>query len=108
MGTALAVFIVANIIPGIYVSDFYVAILVSLVLGFINLLIRPVLLILTLPINIITLGLFSFVTNALLFWFVAFLIKGFEIDGFLPALVGSLFVSAISFLLHRPLVNTDK
>ena len=108
MGTALAVFLSAYIIPGISVSNFYVALLVSLLLGFINVLIRPILIILTLPINILTLGLFSFVINALLFWSVSALVSGFSVDGFLPALVGSLFVSTVSFLLHKILLRSEE
>ena len=108
VGTALAVFVSAHIIPGISVSDFYVALLVSLLLGLINVLIRPILIILTLPINIITLGLFSFIINAFLFWSVAALVTGFSVDGFLPALVGSLFVSAVGFLLHKNLLRNEE
>lgn len=94
--TALALLIVARLIPGIEVEGIYAAIIAAVLLGVFNLIARPILVVLTLPITIVTLGLFIFVINALLFWFVASFVEGFAVSGFLTALIGSLIVSVIS------------
>jgi putative membrane protein len=91
--TALGLLIAAYFIPGIEVSGFYIAIIAAIILGLLNLIVRPVILLLTLPINIITLGLFTFVINAFMFWFAASFIEGFSVTGFIPALLGSILVS---------------
>lgn len=96
--TALALMICAYLIPGIVVANIYVAIIAAVILGLLNLIARPILVVLTFPITILTLGLFIFVINAALFWFTASFIDGFEVAGFIPALVGSLVVSLISTL----------
>jgi putative membrane protein len=97
---ALAVLIAAQVIPQIDVSGFVTALLVAIVLGIINTFIRPVLVFLTLPISVLTLGLFIFVLNALLFWLTGLLVAGFEVQGVIGALLGSILVSAISWLLN--------
>ncbi|HEY5383450.1 MAG TPA: phage holin family protein, partial [Candidatus Paceibacterota bacterium] len=74
--TAVTLLLISRYIPGILVESFYTALIVSLIWGILGLTVRPVLKILTLPINILTLGLFSFVLNALLFWFLATFIAG--------------------------------
>lgn len=94
--TAIAVLIASYYVPGIAVASVYTALVVALVLGIVNLVIKPVLFILTLPITILTLGLFAFVLNALMLWLVATLVKGFEVQGFIPALLGSLVIAVIS------------
>lgn len=94
----LAVMLVANVVPGIAVRDFYTALLVALVYGLMNAIVRPLLLILTLPINLLTLGLFTFVLNALLFWLVARIVPGFSVAGFAPAFWGALILWAVSYL----------
>src|SRR3989338_6956862 len=96
--TALAVMLAAYLVPGITVSGLYTALWVALVLGIINAIIRPILLLLTLPINLLTLGLFTFVLNGLLFWLVASLIGGFEVQGFWAAVFGSLVVTVVSWI----------
>jgi len=98
---ALALLLAAEIIPGITVSGFYIAVIASVILGLLNLVVRPVLILLTLPINILTLGLFTLVINAALFGFAASFIEGFSVSGFLPALLGSLLVSIASTLVNR-------
>ena len=77
--TVLALLLVSNFIPGITVSSFYIALIVAVVLGLVNLVLKPILIILTLPITLLTLGLFTFVINALLFWFVSTFIDGFVV-----------------------------
>lgn len=98
---ALALMLVAYIFPKIEVSGFYIALVTALILGLINAVIRPFLLLITLPINILTLGLFTFVINALLFWFVASFIEGFYVATFWAAFFGALVFSIISsFAAH--------
>jgi putative membrane protein len=95
---ALALMAVAYLYPGVEVAGFFPALIAALVLGLVNAIIRPILIVLTLPINILTLGLFTFVINALLFWFVAEIIKGFTVSGFMAALIGSLLYSLITLV----------
>lgn len=99
--TALALLLVAEFVPGITVAGLYPAIISAIVLGILNAVVRPILIVLTLPITILTLGLFMFVINAALFLFVASFIEGFEVDSFLVALLGSLIVSVISALGNK-------
>ena len=96
LALALAIMFVGWIIPGISISNFVTALIASVVIALANLVIKPVLIFLTLPINILTLGLFILVINALLFMFVAYLIPGVEVDGFWSAFLGALLLSIIS------------
>ncbi len=105
---ALALLAAAYLVPGVSVSSLYVALVVALILGFINAVIRPILLVLTLPINILTLGLFTFVLNGLLFWFVSSFVRGFAVDGFLPAVVGSFVVSVLSGIGSQFLLSASE
>jgi putative membrane protein len=98
---AIAILVVSELLTGIHVANFGAAVVASILLGLINTFIRPILLILTLPINILSLGLFTFVINALLFAFVGEIVKGFSVQGFGNALIGSLIVSIISYFLDR-------
>ena len=98
--TAAALLLVAYLVPGFVVASFYTALIVAVVLGLVNLIIKPIVILLTLPINILTLGLFTFVINALLLWFVASFIDGFEIAGFVPAFIGALIISVVSWFVH--------
>lgn len=95
---ALSVLGAAYIVPGITVSSFYIALIVALIWGVVSFVIKPILHIIALPITILTLGLFSFVINGLLFWFVSSFIEGFEVDGFIPAVLGALVVSILTWL----------
>lgn len=94
----LAVILVSRVVPGISVRDFYTALIVALVYGLLNAIVRPILIILTLPITLLTLGLFTFVLNALLFWLVARFVPGFTVAGFMPAFWGALIIWAVSYL----------
>jgi putative membrane protein len=91
LALALAIMFVGWIIPGITISSFMTALIASAVIALVNIFIKPVLVFLTLPINIITLGLFILVINALLFMFVAYLVPGVEVDGFWSAFWVALF-----------------
>ncbi|KKW35721.1 MAG: hypothetical protein UY83_C0003G0005 [Candidatus Adlerbacteria bacterium GW2011_GWA1_54_10] len=99
--TAGVLLLLARLVPGIAVAGLYPAFIVALVWGLLGLTIRPILSLLMLPINLLTFGLFSFVLNALLFWFVASFIEGFSVAGFVPALIGSLALAAVSYVVHR-------
>jgi len=96
----VAIFFAAYVIDGIHVSGFFSAFFAAAILGILNAFLRPVLIILTLPFNIITFGLFTFIINALLLKMAAGVIKGFEIDGFWPAILGALLISIVSWILN--------
>ena len=99
--SAVAIIITAKLIPGIQVASFWTAIWLALLLGLINAVIRPILVLVTLPINILTLGLFTFVINGLLVMFASSIIKGFGVGGFLNAVLFSIVFSVISYLLNK-------
>lgn len=98
--SAIAIVITAYILPGVQIENFLTALIVAVVLGFINAFIKPILIILTLPINIITLGLFTFVINALIIILIANLVPGFKVNGFWWALLFSIVLSVINSLFH--------
>ena len=95
---AVALLVVAKLVPGIAASSITALFLAALVLGLLNAVVRPILLILTLPITIVTLGLFIIVLNALMFWLASAFVPGFTVDGFIPALLGAIAFSVISML----------
>ncbi len=95
---ALAFLALPHILPGIAINAFSTALIVAFFWGLANLIIKPVLLLVLLPINILTLGLFTFVVNALLFWGIGSFIKGFEVTGFTPAFLGALIMSVVGML----------
>ena len=98
---ALAILAAAYLLPGVHVTSFVSALVAAVVLGVINAFIKPVLLILTLPINILTLGLFTFVINAVVILLAANLVPGFTVDGFWWALIFSIVLSVINSFLSR-------
>ncbi|MBI4068032.1 phage holin family protein [Candidatus Kaiserbacteria bacterium] len=99
-----AVYLTVNLVPGITVTGGWVTmLLVALIWAVIVNVIRPILRLLMLPITIITLGLFNFIVNALLFWAVALIVPGFQVAGFLPALLGSIVLSVLSWVILRAL-----
>jgi len=93
---AIALIVVANLVPGFGVDTFYHALIAALILGLVNALVRPLFFILTLPITILTLGLFTFVINAFMIWLVSTIVEGFEVTGFVPALLAALLLWVIS------------
>jgi putative membrane protein len=99
--SALTLLIIAYYVPSIYVDSVYIAVIVAIILGILNAVVRPVLIVLTLPITLLTLGLFTFVINALLFWFTASFIDGFVVEGFLAALIGSILMSATGTIFSK-------
>lgn len=97
---ALAILIAAYFVPGVTVGGLWAALWLAVFLAIINILIRPILVVITLPINILTLGLFTFVINALLILLSSSVIKGFEVDGFLTAVIFGIVLSIVSYILN--------
>lgn len=93
-------YIVSRILPGFQVDDFSAALFAVIIVGLVNALIKPILALLTLPINILTLGLFSLVLNALMLLLASSITPGFQIDGFGTALIGSILLTIVTTLLH--------
>jgi putative membrane protein len=96
---AAALLLVANLYSGVTVASFAAAMIAALVLGLLNTLLRPLLVLLTLPVTLLTLGLFLFVINALMFYFAAAVLDGFHVNGFGAALIGSLIYSAFGVVI---------
>ena len=101
--SAASLLFVAYVYSGVQVSSFPSALIAALVIGLMNVVVRPVLIILTLPVTIVTLGLFLFVINALMFWGAAAVLSGFQVNGFIAALVGSLIYSVLGLLIESAL-----
>ncbi len=101
IATAIALLITAKIIPGLVIDSFIASMVGSAVLGFVNAIVKPILFLFTLPLTILTLGLFLLVLNAITFGIVGYLTPGFEVNGFFPALFGSLVLSFIASLLNN-------
>ena len=102
---AAALLLVAHLYPGVSVKSFGSALIAAFVLGLFNTLVRPLLVLLTLPVTLLTLGLFIFVINALLFQLAGTLVNGFNVGGFWPALFGSVVYSVISWALSAVLLS---
>jgi putative membrane protein len=96
---AAALLLVAHLYPGVQVASFTSALIAAFVLGLLNTLVRPLLVLLTLPVTLVTLGLFLFVINALMFWAAASLLPGLNVNGFVAALVGSLLYSLCGMVI---------
>jgi len=108
VSNALALLAVAYLLPDIQVTGFISALIAALLLGLINTILRPLLILLTLPVTVLSLGLFILVINGLLFWFAGSVLKGFEVNGFWAGVIGALLYSTLSFalsLLLRPKVS---
>lgn len=99
--SAIIILIAAYILPGVHVANFWTALVVAVVLGVLNILIKPLLIVLTLPITLVTLGLFLVVINALMVLLASRIVPGFQVDGFWWALLFSIVVSLINTLTAR-------
>jgi putative membrane protein len=97
---ALAIWLATEIVPGIGVRSTSTVIVAALVLGLLNAVVRPILLVLTLPLTLVTLGLFLFVLNGFCLWLTSALVPGFQVRGFWPAFWGALIVSALSWAVN--------
>jgi putative membrane protein len=100
VANALAILAAAYIVPGIEVAGGLSLLAAALVLGLINAVVRPILLFLTLPFTLVTLGLFIFLLNAFCLWLTSWLVKGFEVHGFWAAVLGAMIVSVVSWLVN--------
>jgi putative membrane protein len=101
----VAIIIAAYLLPGLHLSGTMAALEAGAILGFVNAIVRPVLFFLTLPLTLLTLGLFIFVLNAICFSLTAWLVPGFSIDGFWWAMLGALLVSIVSWILNALVVG---
>ena len=102
---AVSLIAVAYLLPGIGVESFITALVAALVLGLVNAVIRPILVLLTLPVTLVTLGLFILVINGLLFWFVGSFISGFVVSGLLSGILGAIVYSLVSWALAALLLR---
>lgn len=98
-----AIFLLANYIPGISVASTNTILIVAVVWSLIIMLVRPVLRVLTFPLTLITLGLFSFVLNAALFFAMTYVVPGFTVDGIVPAVIGAAILSFVTYLADKVL-----
>ncbi len=109
LGTVAAVYLTVSLVPGVHIAGdmagqvWITTLLVALAWSVISMVVKPVLAILTLPITLITFGLFSFVLNALLFWAMTLVVPGFHVSGFFSALLGALVLSILSWFIHKVL-----
>lgn len=104
LATAAAVYLTVNLVPGILIANGWETLLfVALAWSVINVVIKPVMHLLALPITILTFGLFAFVLNALLFWAMELIVPGFDVAGFVPALLGSIVLSIFTWLISKVL-----
>lgn len=101
----IALLVLPYLMTSIRITGFWTALIAALVLGLVNALIRPILVVLTLPVTLVTLGLFIFVINGLLFWLVSRMVDGFYVSGFLAAIGGALLYSIISWALSTLLLK---
>ena len=104
---ALAVVFTAWLVPGISVENFQSAMLVTVIIALINIFVRPLIVFITLPINILTLGIFTLVINSLLLMLAGYLSPGFEVSGFLSALLGSIVLAFLALIINMTVVNDN-
>ena len=104
----VAIILAAYVLPGLHVDGYVPALVAGIILGLVNAIVRPVLFLLTLPLTLLTLGLFIFVLNAICLALTALIVPGFRVDGFGWALLGALLVSVVSWILNGILVGTQE
>ncbi len=105
LATALALLVADFILPGLVISGFPTAILAGIVIGMVNAIIRPILFILSLPVTILTLGLFALVVNGLSLWLASLITPGFSVNGFWAFILGPILISMVSTTLNRFLIG---
>ena len=98
---AIAFYLIALYLPGFHVANFTSALIAALIFGLVNAIVRPIVLLITLPFTIVTLGLFVLIVNAAMFWLTARIAPGVRIDGFGPAFLGALIMLVVSFLTSQ-------
>jgi putative membrane protein len=94
-------YLIALYVPGIHANGFVSAIVAAFIFGIVNAIIRPIVLVLTLPLTIVTLGLFIIVVNALMFWLATWIAPGFRVDGFTPALIGGIIMMIVGLITNH-------
>ena len=99
--TAIAFMLAAYLVPGIVVASLYIALILALFWGILNLILKPILILLTFPLTIVTLGLFVLLINTFLFWFLGTFVKGFEVHGFIAAFTGALVLTLAHWVGHK-------
>lgn len=99
--TAVALLVVGNLVSGIHIDGIGYALVAAVILGLVNAFVRPVMVVLTLPLTLLTLGLFLLVVNALMLWLASALVPGFDVAGFFAALLGSLLLTILNLLIAR-------
>lgn len=104
---AVSLLVTAKLVPGLSIEGFMPSLLGSAVMGFMNATVKPILQILTLPLTILTLGLFLLIVNAISFGLVGYFTPGFDVEGFFPALIGSIVLALVSWVLNG-LVGTEE
>lgn len=104
--SALAVFIVAYVVPGVSVDSFFTALVVAVVLGILNLVVKPIITLLTLPLNILTLGLLGLIINLVIIYMASALISGFTITSLLSAILFGILLAIINMLMPHNFTNT--
>lgn len=97
--TVLGFFVAATIVPGFSVEGLYIALIAAVLLGFLNITLKPLLVLLTLPVSLLTFGLFVWVINGFVLWFLASFVSGLEVSGFFAAFVGSLVISVVVMIV---------
>lgn len=102
---ALTIMFTAWLVPGIGVENFQSAMLVTVIMALINIFVRPLIVLITLPINILTLGIFTLIINAFLFMLAGYLAPGFEVDGFISAFLGSVVLSFLGLIINMVTIN---
>lgn len=98
-GTIFALLLATRFIPGFEVDSLYAAVIVAVILAVVNVTLKPLVLLIALPLQILTLGLFTFVVNALFLWLIASFVEGFAVVGFVPALLGGLVIAVVLWVL---------
>lgn len=105
---ALAFYAIARYVPGFHVSNFTAALIASFIFGIVNAIVRPLVLLITLPLTILTLGIFVLIVNALMIWLTALVAPGLRIDGFEPAFIGGLIMLVVSLLTSHLLKSEER
>lgn len=98
---ALALIVTAYVVPGITVENFGAALVAAIVIAVINLVVKPIILLVTLPVNVVTLGLFTFIINGLLLWLAAAIVPGFDVAGAIPAILGAIVLALVGMVLNK-------
>jgi putative membrane protein len=98
---AIVLYLIARYVPGFQISGFTAAIIAAIIFGLVNAVIRPIVLLLSLPATILTLGLFVIIVNALMFWLTVWITPGFHVSGFVPALIGGIIMTIVSILTNH-------